>query len=290
MKVVIIGANGQLGSDLLLALRDLEVIPVTRPAIDVTDLASVQTVLSQHRPDVVINTAAFHRVDDIEDDPWPAFRVNALGAYHMALACREIGAALVHFSTDYVFDGRKTSPYVETDAPNPINAYGVSKLAGEHLVRYVLPHHYIIRTAGLFGVMGSSGKGGNFVETMIRLGREREVVRVVDDQVMCPTYTMDLATTVGQLIRTGRYGLYHITNTGACTWYTFARAIFEATGASARLEPTTTEAFGARADRPRYSVLAHTALLAAGLPDLRPWPEALAAYLEERQHRGPHAR
>ena len=285
MRVLLIGAGGQLGSDLTKALAQEELIPLKHADIEVCDPGSVRHALQTYAPEVVINTAAFHRVDDCEREPERAFAVNALGVRHLALACREQGCALLHLSTDYVFDGRKGVPYEETDPPSPINAYGISKLAGEYFIRYLLDKHYIVRTSGLYGVAGSSGKGGNFVELMLRLAREGKEIKVVNDQTLTPTYTVDLAAALARLVHTQRYGLYHITNSGECTWYQFAAKIFELAGVQAKLEPTTTAAFGAPARRPAYSVLAHKALLAAGLSEMRPWPEALAAYLTERRTR-----
>jgi dTDP-4-dehydrorhamnose reductase len=282
MRVLLIGAGGQLGSDLAKVLSSEELIPLTHADIEVCDPVRVRGALQAHAPDVVINTAAFHRVDDCEREPERAFTVNAFAARDLALACRERGCALVHLSTDYVFDGCKGSAYDETDPAKPINAYGISKLAGEFFIRYNLDKHYIVRTSGLYGIAGSSGKGGNFVELMLRLAREGKDIKVVHDQTLTPTYTADLARAIARLIRTDRYGLYHITSSGGCSWYQFAARIFEAAGVTAKLEPTTTAAFGAAARRPTHSVLAHKALMAAGLDEMRPWPEALAAYLAER--------
>jgi len=259
-------------------------VPLTHADIEIADASSVDAALDRHRPDMLVNMAAYHKVDECEDNPERAFAVNCLGVRNLALACRKRGAILVHMSTDYVFDGQTRSPYSECDLPRPINVYGISKLAGECFIRYLLDRYYVVRTSGLYGLAGSSGKGGNFVELMLRLAREGKEIRVVDDQVLTPTYTVDLAHKIGELIATKRYGVYHITNAGACSWYQFARAIFELTGISPTIQPTTTAAFGARALRPAHSVLAHTALLASGLAELRPWREALAAYLRERGH------
>jgi dTDP-4-dehydrorhamnose reductase len=282
MRILLTGANGQLGRDLARAFHGDDLIPLTRAELDVTDAGRVQATILAARPNLVVNTAAYNRVDDAEREVVQAFAVNAIGTRNLALACRAAGAVLVHFSTDYVFDGAKDEPYLEDDMPRPLNVYGVSKLAGEYFVRALTPNHFLVRTSGLYGVAGSRSKGGNFVETMIRLGREQPVVRVVADQVLTPTYTVDLAAAVRSLITTRCYGLYHVTNGGQCSWYDFARAIFEAGDVTARLEPISSAAYGAPAVRPRYSVLTHRALLQAGLADLRPWQEALAAYLVER--------
>ncbi|MCC7354843.1 MAG: dTDP-4-dehydrorhamnose reductase, partial [Anaerolineae bacterium] len=205
MRVLLIGAGGQLGSDLVKALAHEDLVALTHSDIEVCDPASVRVALQTHTPQVVINTAAFHRVDDCEREPERAFAVNVHGARNLALACKEQGCALLHMSTDYVFDGRKGSAYDESDVPCPINAYGISKLAGEFFIRYLLDRYYIVRTSGLYGVAGSSGKGGNFVELMLRLAREGKEIKVVNDQTLTPTYTVDLAQALAQLIRTERY-------------------------------------------------------------------------------------
>lgn len=285
MKVLLIGANGQLGSDLVRVLTDVDLIPLTHQDVDICEPVGLRATLRRHRPDIVLNMAAYHKVDECEVNAEKSFAVNALGVRNLALACRELDCALLHMSTDYVFDGSKKSPYVETDPPRPINVYGISKLAGEYFVRYILDRYWIVRSQWLYGVAGASGKGGNFVELMLRLAREGRDIRVVNDQVGSPTYTLDLAHKIAQLIKTEHYGLYHITNSGECTWYQFACKIWELSGLSPNAEPTTTAAFGATATRPSYSVLDNAALRAIGLDDMRPWEEALAAYLEERLER-----
>jgi dTDP-4-dehydrorhamnose reductase len=223
-------------------------------------------------------------VDRAESEPEAAFAVNAWGVRNLAIICRDLDCALVHFSTDYVFglDGTRQAPYREGDAPGPVSVYGLSKLTGEYVVRTLVPKHFVIRTCGLYGVWGSGGKGGNFVETMLRVAGQGKPLRVVADQLCTPTYTLDVASATAALIATGRHGLYHLTSGGSCSWHEFAAAIFELAGVKAELTPITSREFGAVARRPPYSVLANTAF--AGAP-LRPWREALAAYLEERQRR-----
>ena len=283
LRITVIGSTGQLGSDLLPALTHHEVHPLGHGDLDITEPSQVRATLEGIRPGLVINLAAFHRVDDCEDAPEKAFEVNALGVYHLARTCRDLDAVLLHVSTDYVFDGKKGSAYVESDVPHPLNVYGTSKLSGEHLIEQVLDRFYIVRTSGLYGVAGSSGKGGNFVELMLRLAREGKPIRVVDDQVLTPTYTRDLARMLAELITHDHYGLYHITSTGACSWYNFAGRIFELADLHPDLSPTTSASIGSKAARPAYSVLDSEVLPSAGLRPLRPWDEALAAYLEERQ-------
>ncbi|MBC8235355.1 dTDP-4-dehydrorhamnose reductase [bacterium] len=279
MNIMLIGANGQLGSDLRKVLTTEELIPLTHADIEITDAAQVEAIIKHHQPEVVINTAAYHKTDECEENAEKAFQVNALGVRNLALSCREHNATLVHMSTDYVFDGKKGEPYTELDTPNPINVYGVSKLAGEHFVKYILDKYFLIRTSGLFGVAGSSGKGGNFIELMLRLADERDEIRVVDDQTLSPTSTVDLANKIKKLITTERFGLYHITNNGACSWYDFAAKIFELSGKKPNLKRTTTEEFGAKANRPKYSVLDNYNLRQIGMDDMRTWEEALATYL-----------
>jgi len=285
MRVAIIGATGQLGTDLTRAMGHRDVVSLSHRDIEVCDPEAAARVLRQIRPDVVVNTAAYHRVDECEDHPALAFEVNACGVKNLAEVCRELQATLVHLSTDYVFDGERRTPYTEEAAPAPLNVYGVSKLAGERLLQVSWERHFIVRSSGLYGTAGASGKGGNFVETMLKLARGGKPIRVVDDQVLTPTFTEDLARKIDQLIETDAYGLYHVTNDGACSWYEFARTIFDLVGMSVDLAPTTTAAIGARARRPAYSVLAKARLKAMGLDDLRPWPDALGEYLRKKGYR-----
>jgi dTDP-4-dehydrorhamnose reductase len=283
-RTLIIGANGQLGSDLVKTFADGPITAVRHSDLELCDHAATRQKLGELKPQVVINTAALHKLDDCEDQPEKAFAVNALAVRNLAKVCAELRATLVHLSTDYVFGGEKRSPYTEADVPSPVNVYGNSKLAGEHFVRTHCPKHFIVRTTGLYGVAGSSGKGGNFVELMIRLAKEGKPIKVVTDQVLTPTSTHDLAHKIKELILSERYGLYHLTNGSSCSWYEFAAKIFSLTGLRPVLEPVLTAAFGAKVQRPAYSVLDHGRLRLAGVTDLRPWPEALAGYLREKGH------
>ncbi len=279
MKVLLIGAGGQLASDLVRVLQGHEVIPLRHAELELTDRGQVEAALAAHQPNVVINTAAYHRVDDCEEQLERSFAVNAVGVGYLARACAEREAALLHLSTDYVFDGDKGSPYQETDTPRPRTVYGTSKLAGELLVQQRCRRHFVVRTSGLYGVAGASGKGGNFVNLMLRLADEGKPIRVVADQITTPTATADLAAKLAWLITTEEYGTYHVTNGGSCSWFEFAAAIFELAGLRPDLSPTTTAAFAAKARRPAYSVLAHGHLQQLGADDLRPWRHALADYL-----------
>jgi len=287
MKVVVIGASGQLGSDLCKEISSVELVPLTHLEVEITDMDSVKQSFAKHRPDVAINTAAFHRVDDCEVEPDKAFVINAMGARNVAVMAQEVGAKLVHTSTDYVFGGEsepQTTPYTEFDTPVPPNIYGKSKLAGEELVRHLCTRHFVIRTSGLFGLAGASGKGGNFVETMLRLAQERDELRVVHDQVFSPTYTRDLARKIAQLINTEYYGIFHITNRGSCSWYEFTEEILRLAGLKTPVIPITSDQYPQKAKRPRFSVLDNCHLRLLGMDDMRLWQEALRDYMMGRGH------
>ncbi len=286
MRFAVLGAAGQLGRDLCPRLAG-DVTALTRTQIDLTRPDMVRSVLTDLHPDIVINCAAYNFVDQAESEPEAAFAVNAWGVRNLAVVCRDLDCVLAHFSTDYVFgfDETRHTPYAESDAPGPVSVYGLSKLAGEYLVRSLCPRHFVMRTCGLYGVWGSGGKGGNFVETMLRLAGQGKPLRVVADQTCTPSYTVDVATAAAALVRTGRYGLYHVTNAGSCTWHELARTMFELAGVKAEVTPITSREYGAAARRPGYSVLAMNGFAELGLPPIRPWREALAAYLEERRHK-----
>ncbi|MER3420564.1 MAG: dTDP-4-dehydrorhamnose reductase [Chloroflexota bacterium] len=279
MRVLVFGARSQLGHDLLHAWPDAETRALSHRECDITDPAAVRAAVEAMRPHLVVNLAAAHRVDELEREPTAAFHVNAYGAWLVARWAAAVGAAVMWISTDYVFSGTARRPYQEEDSPGPVNAYGASKAAGERLVALANPRHYIVRSSGLYGVAGASGKGGNFVEAMLRLAREGRPLRVVNDQVLGPTATADLAATLVRLARSEAFGLYHITNAGAISWHDFAALIFRLTGTSAALTPVSSAEYAAPAPRPTYSVLANERLRTIGLPPLRPIEEALAAYL-----------
>jgi dTDP-4-dehydrorhamnose reductase len=286
MRTVVLGAPGQLGRDLVPRLGG-EVVPLGRADADLTDAPNLRARLTDLRPDVVVNCAAYNFVDQAESEPGAAFAVNAWAVRDLAAVCRDLDCTLVHFSTDYVFglDGTRTTPFTEADAPGPVSAYGLSKLAGEYLVRGTCPKHIVIRTCGLYGVWGSGGKGGNFVETMLRVAGQGKPLRVVNDQRCTPSFTADVAATTADLIATRAHGLYHVTNGGDCTWYELAREIFRVSGVNADLTPITSAEFRAAARRPPYSVLSNDRLRTVGVGLPRPWPDALAAYLTERTNR-----
>lgn len=277
------GSNGQLGTDLMKTLRDEnEVIGLTHQDVEVSDYNSCLK-LKDHHPDVIINTAALHKVDQCEEEPLKAFSVNTVGARNVAIVSSEIEASDVFISTDYVFDGSKNKPYTENDVPCPVNTYGISKLAGELFTRQN-PRHYIVRVASLFGVAGSSGKGGNFVETMIAKAKKDESISVVDDMWMSPTYTRDAAEAMGNVVRAGLpYGIYHMTNEGYCTWFEFAKEILNLAGFEPRLAPIKTSQAPGKARRPSFSALRSTKLPRYRMR-MRPWREALLDYLTEKGH------
>lgn len=283
-RYVVIGATGQLGSDLVRTFdRPGELLPLSSRDVDVLDAARTRSTLEALRPTCVLNTAAYNLVDRAEDERPRAFALNAEAVGTLAAVCQALGANFVHFSTDYVFAGRKRVPYLESDTPDPVNAYGESKLAGERLALARCERTVIFRVSGLFGVAGSSGKGRtNFVETMLRLGREGKPLRVVADQVLGPSYTLDLARKVWTVLPRAAHPIYHLTSAGQTSWFEFARHALGLAGVTADLTPVTSVEFGAKAPRPAYSVLAHAHLAALGEDDLRPWDAALAAYVAER--------
>jgi dTDP-4-dehydrorhamnose reductase len=279
--LVVIGANGQLGTDLIPALGalDRDVVALKRTDFDVRNHEQAARVLEAVKPDVIINTSAFHKVEACEEDPEQAFAVNAIAVRNLAIVAERIGASLVQLSTDYVYGGSKGTPYDEESVPDPVNVYGASKAAGEFFVRSICSRHLIVRTSGLYGTAGSSGKGGNFVQTMLRLGRERGTVSVVDDQELSPTFTGDLAGMIGRLVQGQAQSLFHVTSGGSCSWYEFAQGIFEAAGMTVEVIPIKTSSTGAKVCRPSYSVLSNRRLELEGFGQMRSWREALAAYL-----------
>ena len=283
MKVAVLGSAGQLGRDLVPRLAG-EVVSLTRADLDLAKPETIAPAVERVRPAVLVNCAAYNFVDKAEAEPEAAFAVNAWGVRELARACAAAGVKLVHISTDYVFglDAGRTTPLTEDDPPGPVSVYGLSKLAGEYVVRAASPDNLVVRTCGLYGVWGSGGKGGNFVETMLRVAGQGKPLRVVHDQRCTPTYTADLAAALAGLIAAGASGLFHVTSGGGCSWYEFAAEIFRLTGVAADLSPISSAQFGAAAGRPPYSILSNAKLASgAGTPP-RPWPEALAAYLAER--------
>lgn len=277
LKILVTGANGLLGQELVRLPEhpDVEIVGFGRDKLDVTDPGLCQQVIHACNPDVVIHCAAYTKVDQAESEPDVAFRINAEGARNAALAAEQIGAKFVYISTDYVFDGKTDRPYLEHDPPNPLSVYGKTKLAGEEFVKSISSRHFIVRTSWVYGTYGS-----NFVKTMLKLAEERIMLRVVDDQIGSPTCTLDLAHFLLDLVKTDYYGIYHASNTGACSWYEFAKAIFEERGLVVRVKPCTTAEFPRPAPRPAYSALDHGKIRAHGLRPLRSWREALRSFLK----------
>ena len=286
MNILLIGAAGQLGQDFQKVLSQHRITPVDMPEFDVQKPEMVDAAVDGYRPDIIINCSAFHRVDDCEDQLAPTFGVNVYGVRLLALAARRADVPLVHFSTDYVFDGPERRPHPETDLPSPKCVYAVSKVAGELMLQSIWPKHYIVRSCGLYGYAGSREKGTNFVESMLKLGASGKPLKIVNDQVCTPTATLDLARAVSQVIATERYGLYHLTADGECSWYEFAKAIFELAGLSPEVTPVTSAEFPMKAKRPNYSVLDNVNFRAIGAKDMRHWREALADYLHGRTAAG----
>lgn len=282
MNVLVVGALGQLGADLVKEFSDVKVIPYDIEDVDITDEARVQQQIAFTACDLVINAAAFTRVDECEREHVEAFRVNALGVKNLAVACQRWDVPLVHISTNYVFSGDKGTAYVEDDPPAPVNAYGLTKLAGEHYLRYVWEKHYIVRVSGLFGLTPSRMKGTNFVEAMLRLGSRGTPLRIVSDEYLSPTFARDAARHIRKLVDTERYGTYHLVNHGGCSWLEFAREIFRQAEMDVQIEPVTAAEYGAPARRPPNSCLENSALATLGLDTMAPWQETLGVYLAER--------
>lgn len=285
MKVLLIGANGQLGTDLHKVFRNAgdEVIPRTHAQLDVCVPEQVESALTESKPEVVLNTAAYHKVEECEKKSDLAFQVNATAPMELARACERHSAILVHFTTDYAFGGySRNTPFEETDRPAPVNVYGASKVAGENLIAFNSEHAFVVRVCGLYGVAGSSGKGGNFVETMLKKAAAGDPIKVVDDQVLTPTYTFDIAEGVHKLIQTQKFGLYHLTSEGQCSWHEFTRHIFQSAGIKANLSPCKTAEFFSPVKRPAYSVLGKMKLRSLGIT-MPTWQDALPRYLKERE-------
>lgn len=277
-KILVTGGHGQLGTELTLMLKDkgFEAYGLEHKELDITDLEHVRSVFHEIKPDVVCHTAAYTAVDKAETDRDGAFLVNAYGTRNVAIAAEEIGAKLVYVSTDYVFNGEKEGAYTEFDFPSPLGVYGQSKYAGEQFVRDFHSKFFIARTSWVYGQYG-----GNFVKTMLKLAETHDQLKVVNDQHGCPTYTKDLAEKIIELFQTDKYGVYHLSNSGSCTWYEFAKAIFEIKGLDITVNPCTTEEFPRPAKRPKNSEFEHMALRLNGFEDVRGWLKALKAYLHK---------
>jgi len=274
MRILLTGSNGQLGTDIRRAAGHSYDIVAHDLDLDITDRAAVAASVVAVAPDVVVNAAAFTNVDGAEADELAAYRVNAQGPQNLALACQQKDIPLLHVSTDFVFSGEASEPYTEFDRPDPRGVYGKSKYAGEQYVSGLLDRFYICRTSWLYGV-----GGGNFVKTMLKAGRERDEVRVVDDQEGSPTYSLDLANKILEIIETGAFGVYHLSNQGSITWNRFTKDIFEIAGIDTPVLPISTEELARPAPRPRYSTMRGMALEIVGLEPMRPYREALEDFI-----------
>ncbi|PKQ28945.1 MAG: dTDP-4-dehydrorhamnose reductase [Candidatus Anoxymicrobium japonicum] len=276
MKILLTGSNGQLGADFRRVAGHEHEVVAHDLDLDITDRRAVKARVSEVEPDIVVNAAAYTNVDAAESDELNAYNVNALGPWNLALACQAAGVPLLHVSTDFVFSGESDTPYTEFDLPDPSGVYGKSKYAGELYVTGLLDRYYICRTSWLYGV-----GGGNFVKTMLTAGRERNEVKVVDDQEGAPTYSLDLARKLLEIIATGAYGVYHLSNQGSITWRQFACDIFEIAGIDTPVLPITTRELDRPAPRPRYSTMRGLALEMAGMAPMRPYREALEQFILE---------
>ena len=274
MRILITGAYGMLGSDLREVLKNHELISAGSKDLDITDKDKVMDFICEKSPEIVINAAAYTAVDDCETNYDDAYAVNALGPKNLAIACKKLDVPLVHISTDYVFDGSKRTPLIENDKLGPQSAYGKTKLEGEKFIQENTDKFFILRTAWLYGLHGA-----NFVQTMLSLAENHDEITVVDDQIGSPTYSLDLAVSIANLLNSDKYGIYHLTNEGECSWYEFSKRIFELSNVDVKVVPVSTEEFPRPAPRPRYSVLSNQKWIKAGFPPMRKYEEALSDYL-----------
>lgn len=278
MRILVTGYNGQLGYDVvrLLESQGEEVLGTTMDDFDLTDEAGVKAFILNYKPDTVVHCAAYTLVDKAEDNREICYAVNVLGTKYIAEVCREIGAKMVYISTDYVFDGSKKGSYEINDEVSPVNYYGESKLQGERAVTETLENYFIVRVSWVFGENGT-----NFVKTMLRLAETRDEISVVSDQVGSPTYTKDLAVLIAEMIRTDKYGTYHATNEGNCSWHEFAEAIFDLSGVAVKANGIPTSDYPTRAKRPMNSIMSKDSLDQAGFKRLPDWTDALSRYLKK---------
>ncbi len=281
-KAAIIGGNGQLGTDLCEQLSpDYEVFPLSHADIEITDVDSVRKMFAQLKPDIVLNTAASHVVPKCENIPAEAFLVNGIGALNLARVAEELNYTFVHYSTDYVFDGEKGKPYIESDRPNPLNVYATTKLAGEYFALNYCRKSYVIRISGIYGKIPSRAKGGNFITTILRVAKERPEVRVVNDEVLAPTPTLWIAKNTKVLLAKERYGLYHMACQGEVSWHDFTKVVFETLNIKTPLYPQSVKDAMSTVKRPFYSVLENKNLSDLGIDIMPPWKDALISFLKE---------
>ncbi len=283
MRVAVIGASGQLGSDICHAYRQAGhgIEELNHDRIDISDSSLCFEVLKSIKPHMVINTAAMHNVERCEENPKESFLVNGIGVRNLALCCRDLRIPLVHFSTDYIFDGQKGSPYFEDDLPLPLNVYGNTKLSGENFVRSILDSFFIVRVSGLYGHHPCRAKGGrNFVHSMLKLASERDEIRVVNDEFLSPTYTVSIAEQLQKLTQIHEFGIYHMVSEGGCSWYEFAGKVFEYAGKTVNLNIAAPDEFPSKVSRPKYSILKNSNLEKVGLNCMPDWSENLQRYMK----------
>ncbi|MES1219903.1 MAG: dTDP-4-dehydrorhamnose reductase, partial [Bacteroidota bacterium] len=282
MKIVVIGANGQLGSDLIEVFSEThETTGLNHDDIEITDIDSVKKIIGLLKPDFVLNTAAYHVVPEAEKFPDKAFQVNGTGVLNLAKVCQATGARLVHYSTDYVFDGIKQKPYTEDDRPNPLNVYANSKLSGEYFALNYCQKSFVIRVSGIYGRTPCRAKGGNFITTMMKLAQEKSEVRVVNDEILTPTPTYWIAKNTAELIKTDTFGLFHMSCEGEVSWYEFAKVIWEILKLKTPLYPASVKDFPLAVKRPFYSVLENGNLNKIGINIMPDWRSALENFLRK---------
>jgi dTDP-4-dehydrorhamnose reductase len=289
-RVVVFGSGGQLGVELCRVFegRGWQVKRFDRQMLDITDPQAVEAGLAQADPQLVINSAAYNQVDVAESEPLAAFQANALAVRNIAMACRQVDAQLVHFSTDYVFDGTKGQPYVETDLVHPLGAYAVSKLGGELYAQAYLESPLVVRTSGVFGPGGLFTPRGNFVELMLRLASNGSPIRVVEDHVASPAFAPAVAERTADLVERGLSGVFHLGGGEAISWYEYARMIFSAAGVQPELKPTSEREYRTAARRPKFSALSNSKLEAAGITPMPPLREAVKTYMDVRKNTTAH--
>lgn len=283
MDVLVIGARGQLGSDVCKAFDGETVHEANSDRVNIMDRDSVFKLIEETKPDVVVNTAAFHNVPLCEEEPQNAFMGNGAACQYLGAACEEAGARIIQISTDYVFGHGGSKPYVESDATAPLSIYGATKLAGENLLAAECANHIVLRVAAIYGVNPCRAKGGlNFIDLMLKLAKERGEVKVVTDEITTPTHTAAIAAQIRVLAEKGNPGLYHGTCQGSCSWHEFAKTIFEETNTDVKLNEATSEEFASPVKRPSYSVLENKNLQDQGIDIMPPWRDALNDYLQAK--------
>ena len=281
MKICIIGSNGQLGSDLYQTLKEHDLIPLTHSDIEIAEEKACIDSLKYLRPDVIINTAAFHNVPLCEKEPQNALKTNFSGVMNLAKAAELLHAELIHYSTDYVFDGLKKEPYIETDLPNPLNLYGLSKLAGEHAIRIYCSRYKILRIGGIYGKVPCRAKNHtNFVTVMLKLGKEKKEIDVVSDEFLSPTNTMDIARQTVLLLKSPENGIFHVSNKGFCSWFEFAVEIFKLCHMQIKVNPVLSATRPSEIKRPSWSVMENRRLKELGIHVMRDWKEALSEHFK----------